>query len=329
LAVRDPTDLTSLAAIDLADTAMCARARTRYSGPRRNSFRRRRSRKAALPNLIVIGGLKCGTSSLHHYLGLHPEIQMSKPKELNFAIDEINWDLGVDWYASRFDRGFPVRGETSPHYTNLPRFSDVAARLAGVCPDAKLIYMVRDPIDRVLSHWVHSTGAGYERGDLVRTLSRPDTAYRYRSRYWMQLQPFLDCFDSRQMAIFTREELRDDRAEMMKKVFGFLGVQESFSSPKFAREWERSSAKQGRKYQTLEGAIRLPGLRWIDGHFELLPDPARWVIERVMHEPGRPAQPKPALPSDLIDDLRADFSGDVVALRRFAGREFPGWRSYA
>ena len=52
---------------------------------------------------------------------------MSKPKELNFFVEELNWDLGLDWYASRFDDRFGVRGESSPHYTNLPRFGGVAA----------------------------------------------------------------------------------------------------------------------------------------------------------------------------------------------------------
>src|SRR6185295_11391072 len=110
---------------------MCARARERYSADRRSRFRRRRKRHAELPNLIIIGGLKCGTTSIHHYLGLHPEIQMSKPKELNL-------DLGLDWYASRFDSRFKVRGESSPHYTNLPRFEGVPARIREHCPDARL-----------------------------------------------------------------------------------------------------------------------------------------------------------------------------------------------
>ena len=106
---------------DVADQAMCARARERYTADRKSRFRRRRKRHAAMPNFIIIGGLKCGTTSIHHYLGLHPEIQMSKPKELNFFVEELNWDLGLDWYASRFDDRFKVRGESSPHYTNLPR----------------------------------------------------------------------------------------------------------------------------------------------------------------------------------------------------------------
>jgi hypothetical protein len=65
----------------------------------------------ALPNLIVIGAQKCGTSVLHYYLSLHPEVSMSRPKELNFFIEERNWPRGVDWYKQQFDADARVRGE--------------------------------------------------------------------------------------------------------------------------------------------------------------------------------------------------------------------------
>ena len=116
---------------------MVARARERFASERRHLERRRRQAKraGALPNLIVIGGLKCGTTSLHHYLNLHPQVAMSRPKELNFFVAELNWELGADWYASHFDRTAQVRGETSPHYTNLPRFAGVADRMFGALAD--------------------------------------------------------------------------------------------------------------------------------------------------------------------------------------------------
>src|SRR5205823_6451274 len=79
---------------DPADEAMVARAHERFAAERRRVRRRaRRSGKetGALPNLVVIGGLKCGTTSLHHYLNLHPEVEMSRPKELNFFVAELNW----------------------------------------------------------------------------------------------------------------------------------------------------------------------------------------------------------------------------------------------
>ena len=96
------------AAYDPADDAMCSRARERFSADRQRRLPRRKNRHATLPNFIIIGGLKCGTTSIHHYLGLHPDINMSKPKELNFFAVEQNWDLGLDWYRNRFDDRFKV-----------------------------------------------------------------------------------------------------------------------------------------------------------------------------------------------------------------------------
>src|SRR3954467_10933970 len=248
---------------DPADESMCVRARERYAADRKRGGRvpRRRRRHAALPNLIIVGGLKCGTTSIHHYLGLHPEVQMSKPKELNFFVEELNWDLGLDWYASRFDDRFKVRGESSPHYTNLPRFEGVAERIKQNCPEARLIYMVRDPIKRILSHWVHASGAGYETGNLVEVLSNPNTSYVNRSKYWLQLQPYLEHFDRSQITLITQEELHADREGTMRKAFAFAGVDESFTSEQFDREWEKSSAKESDKYQLMEKLVKLPGFR--------------------------------------------------------------------
>jgi hypothetical protein len=314
---------------DPADEAMCGRARERYSADRKSRFRRRRKRHAELPNLIIIGGLKCGTTSIHHYLGLHPEIQMSKPKELNFFVRELNWDLGLNWYASRFDDRFEVRGESSPHYTNLPRFQGVAERIHEHCPDARLIYMVRDPIKRILSHWVHATGAGYETREMVSTLSEPDSSYMQRSMYWMQLQPYLERFDRSQIEIITQEELQGEREETMRKAFGFAGVDETFTSEQFDREWEKSSAKQGDKYQFMEKLIKLPGFRSFDRNFDRLPESMRWLVEKIVHDPEKPPAPKPKLPDDLFETVRSRFGADVAELQKFAGREFAGWHDYS
>ncbi|HEV7771398.1 MAG TPA: sulfotransferase [Solirubrobacterales bacterium] len=317
------------AASDPADEAMCARARDRYAADRKSRFRRRRKRHAELPNLIIIGGLKCGTTSIHHYLGLHPEIQMSKPKELNFFAEELNWDLGLDWYASRFDSRFKVRGESSPHYTNQPRFDGAAERIHQNCPDARLLYMVRDPIKRILSHWVHATGAGYETREMVPVLSDLSTSYINRSRYWMQLQPYLERFEREQIEVIAQEELQSEREATMRKAFAFAGVDESFTSEQFDREWEKSSAKHGDKYQLMEKLIKLPGFRSFDRNFDRLPESMRWIVEKVVHDPDKPPAEKPKLPDDLFETLRGHFGEDVAGLQKFAGREFAGWHDYS
>jgi hypothetical protein len=310
---------------DAADEAMCARARERFAGDRRRRhFPARKLRRAALPNLIIIGGLKCGTTSIHHYLGLHPQIHMSKPKELNFFVEELNWDLGLDWYRSHFDARLRVRGESSPHYTNLPRFGGVAERIREHCPEAKLIYMVRDPISRILSHWRHATGAGYEYGGMEERLAAPDRAYVQRSLYWMQLQPYLELFPREQIAIFTQEELQSGREQTMRRAFDFAGVDADFVSEQFSREWEKSSAKEGDRYQLMERLIRLPGFRSFDRNFDRLPESLRWMVEKVVHDPEKPSAPKPKLDEGLRARLVELLRDDARQLQELAGRDF-GW----
>src|SRR5213078_5271544 len=88
-----------------------------------------RSGPGALPSLVVIGAQKCGTSGLHYYLSLHPEVSMSRPKELNFFIVERNWPRGTEWYAAHFEPRANVRGESSPNYTAYPQHQGVAERM--------------------------------------------------------------------------------------------------------------------------------------------------------------------------------------------------------
>jgi Sulfotransferase domain len=315
--------MTGAAAPDPADEAMVARAHERFAAERRRA--RRAHREGALPNLIVIGGLKCGTTSLHHYLNLHPQIEMSRPKELNFFVSELNWELGRDWYASHFSERFPVRGETSPHYTNLPRFGGVAERMRTTLGiDARLIYMVRDPIDRMLSHYLHNVGGGYETRPMERVLTDPESAYVARSRYAMQLDPYLSEFGSERVAIVSREELKDGRAATMRRVFGFLGVDATFHSEQFDREWETGSAKATGGFRIMDRAVRLRGLRALDRNFDRLPERLRWLVERLVHDPGSGAAAKPDLQPELRARLEELFREDVARVEQMAGRRF-GW----
>ena len=306
---------------------MVARARERFAGERRKLERRKRegAKRGALPNLIVIGGLKCGTTSLHHYLNLHPQVAMSRPKELNFFVAELNWELGAEWYASHFDRDAPVRGETSPHYTNLPRFPGVAERMHEVLGgQARIIYMVRDPLERMLSHYLHNVGGGYETRPIADALSDPDSAYVARSRYAMQLEPYLRAFDRSHVLVVANEDLAAKREATMRRVFAFCGVDEAFTSEQFAREWETGSGKQDGGFRLMDRAVRLPGLRAFDRNFDRLPESLRWMVERLVHDPGTGAAPKPRLDPELKARLVDMVAPDVADLERLTGRTF-GW----
>ncbi|MFI5121586.1 MAG: sulfotransferase family protein [Vicinamibacteria bacterium] len=308
---------------------MVARARDRFASERRHLSRRRRQaeRHGALPNLIVIGGLKCGTTSLHHYLNLHPQIAMSRPKELNFFVAELNWDLGPDWYASHFDRTALIRGESSPHYTNLPRFGGVAERMRELLGgQAQVIYMVRDPIERMLSHYFHNVGGGYESRPIEVALTDPDSAYVARSRYALQLDPYLASFDRARVLIVANEDLAAAREATLRRVFEFVGVDDDFSSEQFEREWETGSGKQDGGFRLMDRAVRLPGLRALDRNFDRLPESLRWMVERLVHDPGKGPAPKPELDPALRGRLESLVRDDVAELERIGGRSF-GWFS--
>jgi Sulfotransferase domain len=309
---------------DAADEAMVARAHQRFATERRRGRRRGRGPQGALPNLVVIGGLKCGTTSFHHYLNLHPEVEMSRPKELNFFVEELNWPLGRDWYASHFTASAPVRGESSPHYTNRSRFHGVAERMRSVVPDARLIYVVRNPIDRMLSHYLHNLGGGYDDRPLAEALSDPDSGYVARSRYFLQLEPYLESFGAERIEVVTREELKRDRAATMRRVFELLGVDPGFTSEQFEREWETGTAKAGGRFRVLDRAVRLPGLRALDRNFDRLPESLRWLVERLVHDPDAGEAPKPVVPGELRERLTELFRADVERLEALTGRRF-GW----
>jgi hypothetical protein len=307
---------------------MVARAHERFAAERRRTHRRPRGDRShgALPNLIIIGGLKCGTTSLHHYLNLHPEVGMSRPKELNFFVEELNWPLGAEWYAGHFAADAPVRGESSPHYTNLPRFEGVAARMHELVPGARLVYMVRDPIERMLSHYVHNAGGGYDDRPLEDALSDERGAYFERGRYAFQLEPYLEAFGAASIEIVGQEELKRDRAATMRRLFEFIGVDPGFRSEQFDREWETGSAKSGGSFRLMDRAVRIPGLRALDRNFDRLPESLRWLVERIVHDPDAGPAPKPDLPPELRERLADFFRPDVERLEAIAGRRF-GWLS--
>jgi Sulfotransferase domain len=314
---------------DPADRAMVARAHERFAAERRRAKHQARGdgREGGLPNLIIIGGLKCGTTSLHHYLNLHPEIAMSRPKELNFFVTELNWPLGRDWYAGHFDPSARIRGESSPHYTNRPSFNGVPGRMRELLgSDVRLVYVVRDPIDRMLSHYLHNVGGGYEDRSLVDALSDPESSYVARSRYFFQAEPYLEEFGAESIRIVGREELKADRPGTMRRTFEFLGVDPNFTSEQFEREWETGVAKSGSRFRIMDRAVRLPGLRAIDRNFDRLPESLRWLAERLVHDPARGEVPKPEVPDSLRLQLAELFRDDTARLEQLAGRSF-GWQS--
>ncbi len=243
-----------------------------------------------LPNLVIIGAMKCATTALHRYLSMHPHVSMAAPKEMNFFVGPSvaaspedhtwhrgNWHRGVQWYASHFADA-PVRGEASPGYTS-PSFPEAAARMAEMLPDVRLIYLVRDPIDRALSQYAHHRRMGTEPRTLDDALLNESSQYIERSEYHARLRPYLERFPAERIAIVLQEDLLAWRRLTLSSLYRFAGVDDGFWSPEFD------------KLLHVGGPLPVPNER----------------LERLMS--GRLAE-------------------DVARLRRLTGRHLSEWRTY-
>jgi hypothetical protein len=124
--------------------------------------------------------------------------------------------------------------------------------------------------------------------------------------------------------VVANEDLAGARATTMRGVFEFLGVDAGFSSEQFEREWETGSAKQEGGFRLMDRAVRLPGLRALDRNFDRLPESLRWLVERLVHDPGAGPAPKPEVPAELRARLEELVAEDVRQLERICGRSF-GW----
>src|SRR3954452_4665444 len=146
-----------------------------------------------LPNVFIIGAAKCGTTSLHHYLGQHPEISMSRAKEPS-VFSQGRWVTKYESYDGLFDCDAPYRGDASTSYSRYPVEGDAAARIHAAVPDAKLIYLVRDPIERTVSDYVHHVAIGHEHRSLdeaLKDFTDPENYYVTTSRYALQVERYL------------------------------------------------------------------------------------------------------------------------------------------
>lgn len=187
------------------------------------------------PNLFVIGAAKCGTTSLHHHLSSHPDIFMSEPKEPGFFAEGIDYyPSDEDWYLSLFEqgRGKRYRGESSTHYTKLPTYPGVARRISEYCPSPRFIYLMRDPIERAISHYWHRSRKGEEFTSPMRAM-RNHGVYKAYGDYPRQLSPYLDSFSPDQLYTATFEQLTRQPEEVTSTVLEWLDLDPELASGEF------------------------------------------------------------------------------------------------
>lgn len=269
-------------------------------------------------DFVVIGAMRAGTTTLHSLLSRHGSITMSRDKETDYFIAEKNYARGPDWYAAQFEPGRPIRGEASPNYSKARDFPGVPRRLADQCPDARLIYVVRDPVQRAVSQYGHSWNMG-------QPLPPPEAladSHEYLSlldisSYARQLDAWRVQFLDDQILIVDFDRLTSDPQPQIDRILDHIG----------AAPMQLGAAGAHNSGAQLSRVPR-PLLRLAQG-------PMRPVLTALLDQRARdrlrriaaigPRRRPPVLPASLIDRFRRDLAADAARFRRMTGMEFPHW----
>jgi hypothetical protein len=295
-----------------------------------------------LPDFLVIGAAKAGTTALHEYLRQHPEVAMSRRKEPNFFVvdgepprfggpgDRTILNRDLVWRFADYQRQFAsVRdeqavGEVSPRYLSTP---GTAERIHRRLPEARLVAVLRQPAERAWSHFMMRRRDGFEPratleeaiADEPRRVVENWASGRYLERgfYAAQLAPYLALFPRERLRIYLYDDLVADPGGLFRDLFDFLGV-----DPGFVADTSRRPNPSGE--------LRNPLLRWLwtrtHGPRErlrpLLPKAlrarvSRWVISRPLDR-----RPLPAATRRWLTGLYAD---DVRRLEELLGRDLSAW----
>jgi len=226
-------------------------------------------------------------------------------------------------YKALFDPSAPVRGESSPTYSLFPQYRDVPRRIAQLVPDARFVYLVRDPVERIVSHYMHNVavdGVRQSFDDHVGDLSRRDNPYIFPCFYATQFERYLEVFPKEHVLVVDQADLLTRRDECMRGIFRFLGVDPTRAPHTF--EKKHGSAAQRRRYPR--------------GYEQLLDRVSASTMPRVPRRVGRgarrlldralwPPVESPVVSQAIRDRVKQVCGPEVQRLRALTGKSFESW----
>jgi hypothetical protein len=178
-----------------------------------------------LPDFLICGAQKCGTTSLFLSLKNHPEICMSSKKEIHFFDKKQNYKKGIQWYKKFFKECSQKKatGEATPHYY---RNKKVPRRIRKTFESVKLIFILRDPSKRAYSNYQQNREKGYENREFRDAIFSEDGKKRYIEKgfYYRHIRRFLKFFDKKSIKIVTLEKMLSDENKI-KDILSFIGVE--------------------------------------------------------------------------------------------------------
>jgi hypothetical protein len=291
--------------------------------------------RARKPGLFVIGAMKSGTTYLNKLLGAHPEIFMSAPEEPSYFVAPRQlrklwpaaWDDGIwrseERYLDLFrgsDHAIHL-GEASTNYTKRPLVDGIPERIYKFNADARFIYLMRDPIERTISHYWHMVRHNVERRPMLEAI-KAEPQYLDVSHYAMQLTPYLDQFGPDRVAVLSFEQLTYDPVTAMRPLYEWLEVDATLAdaSDFDAAENVTPDVLRMAAWNGVVQQLRLSRpFRYLTPH---LPLGLRQTAARLA---SRTVDRRTCDVTEVEKFLRPIQLRQTEALTRLVGRKFPEW----
>jgi hypothetical protein len=301
-----------------------------------------------MPNFLIIGAMKSGTTSLYQYLNQHPQIYMSPKKEPNFfALEGSSLDFdgaeGKEKIKRWLERAFVTDleeyralfrgvssekavGEASPMYLYNP---EAPSRIKHYIPEAKLIAILRNPVERAYSAFVYMSRDGREplsvfsqalQAEETRMATNWEWIWHYKNVgfYYAQLKRYSDMFDQDQIKVYLYEDLKADPLHVVQDIFRFLRVDDTFNPDTSLRH-------------NVSGIPKNRALSWLlfkrnpvkAGLRPLLPEGMRRLVSISLK--NRSLVKAPPLAPEVRRELTEVYRDDILKLEGLIGRDLSEW----
>ncbi len=291
-----------------------------------------------LPNFIIIGPAKCGTTSLCHYLGQHPDVYICPSKEPRYFAPEFytsppnkllrkgarRKEMGLQEYKSLFNGVTTEKaiGEASTEYMYFP---NTPKRIQNLIPKVKLITVLRNPCDRAFSAYCYQRRDGSENLSFQDALLeeekrsqeswRPGWLYKKAGFYYDQIMRYSELFASHQLKIFLYEELNQNPLGILKKIYNFLEVEPDFI-PDLSRKNVSSMPENVALNNLLVPNSPVAFLK------PYLPSQVQMMLRNIRE---RNRKSKPELPDQIRADLVRTYEDDILKLQDYIKKDLSSW----
>ena len=279
--------------------------------------------------------MKSGTSTLNMHLDSHPEIFMCTPREPSYFVEHTQlrkiwpkmeaegyWRC-IDKYLALFAQAGSAKiiGESSTNYTKLNRLTGVAERISKFSTDAKILYIMRDPVERTISHYWHHVRHHGESRDPMTALAK-DSQYTDTSYYAMQLRPYFDRFPEKNIFTLSFEDLVTDIPGNLKRIYSWLEVDESFMPETIHKKL----------HVTPEKLVQVQGVGVLSGfaHSRFWDMMSKYVPRDLRRYARRFSEREVDVTSEkqmLVEYLRPIHFRQTEELVKLLGRDFSEWKT--